>query len=79
MEEQSRDVWLTKSNIAVADNHEEDVEQHSVARVRVVCVGSGANVCTKEAHFSDHGIDTRIWVCSTPVLIVIEALDIRSI
>ena len=41
MEEQSRDVWLTKSNIAVADNHEEDVEENLVARVRVVYSGSG--------------------------------------
>ena len=29
-------MWLTKSNIAVADDHEEDVEQNWVARVRVV-------------------------------------------
>ena len=41
MEEQSRDVWLTKSNIAVADNHGEVVEQKRVARVRVVYAGSG--------------------------------------
>ena len=41
MEEQSRDVWLTKSNIAVAGNHEEDVEENWVARVRVVYTGSG--------------------------------------